>query len=324
MVELREVETFLEVSRELHFGRAAGRLGVSQGRVSQTIRDLERKVGGRLFERTSRRVQLTGLGSLFQARVQGGYGELVEALRECQAWAGEMTHRIRVAYQTTVGGPWLSRVVSAFTADRPKCDVVLNSLATFLMQRDARVPALLEGLDADLGLVWSPGGDGTALQDPGVTVGPVLGKAPRGVLVPSHHPLARSRAVGLEELRNYELLRLPDAVDSGLRDRWSPRFTSAGHELPHTSADLCQLTGRQDVPYEDVLSLVAQGRGLHLTIAPLLDRIPFSDLTVVPVHDLPPAVVVPVWLNSRETATIREFARVAEVVTRACARSSTS
>ncbi|UJW30274.1 LysR family transcriptional regulator [Saccharothrix sp. AJ9571] len=323
MVELREVETFLEVSHELHFGRAAVRLGVSQGRVSQTIRGLERQVGGRLFERTSRRVRLTGLGRLFQARVQHGYGELVEALRECRASAREGDERIRVAYQATVGGPWLSRVASAFTADRPGCEVVFNSFVSFLPQRDARLPALLENLGADLGLVWSPGGDGTAVRDPEVTVGPVLGEEARGVLVPKDHPLARSRAVGLEDLRGYELLRLPDAVDSGLRDQWTPRFTHAGNELRHTSADLCQLTGREDVPYDDVLSLVALGRGLHLTIATLLDRLPFSDLVVVPVHDLPPAVVVPVWLNSRETATTREFARVSEAVM-AGAWSSTS
>lgn len=323
MVELREVETFLEVSHELHFGRAALRLGVSQGRVSQTIRGLERQIGGQLFERTSRRVRLTGLGRLFHARVKRGYGELLEALHECRASARGSGECVRVAYQTTVGGPWLSQLAAAFTEDHPGSDVVFNSFVSFLPHRTARVPALLEQLDADLGLVWSPGGNGAAVRDPEVTVGPVLGETPRGVLAPRDHPLARSRAVSLEDLRDYELLRLPDAVDSGLRDQWTPRFTRSGRELRHTSADLCQLTGREDVPYDDVLSLVAQGRGLHLTVTTLLDRIPYADLTVIPVRDLPPAVVVPVWLNSRETTATREFARVSEAVT-AGAWSSTS
>jgi DNA-binding transcriptional LysR family regulator len=62
-VELREIEMFLALAEELHFGRTAERLYVSQSRVSQVIQLMETRVGGRLFERTSRRVQLTPLGA---------------------------------------------------------------------------------------------------------------------------------------------------------------------------------------------------------------------------------------------------------------------
>ena len=62
-VELREIETFLVLTEELHFGRTAERLYLSQSRVSQTIRSMETSLGGRLFERTSRQVRLTPLGT---------------------------------------------------------------------------------------------------------------------------------------------------------------------------------------------------------------------------------------------------------------------
>lgn len=56
-IELRDIRTFLTLAEELHFGRAGERLGVSPSRVSQTIRTLETRIGGRLFERSSRRVR---------------------------------------------------------------------------------------------------------------------------------------------------------------------------------------------------------------------------------------------------------------------------
>jgi DNA-binding transcriptional LysR family regulator len=61
-VELRQIDRFLAVATELHFGRAAERLSLAQSSVSEAIRSLEHEVGGQLFVRTSRRVQLTPLG----------------------------------------------------------------------------------------------------------------------------------------------------------------------------------------------------------------------------------------------------------------------
>jgi DNA-binding transcriptional LysR family regulator len=58
-VELREIRTFLALADELHFGRTADRLHLTPSRVSQVLRSLEARVGGRLFERTSRTVRLT-------------------------------------------------------------------------------------------------------------------------------------------------------------------------------------------------------------------------------------------------------------------------
>src|SRR3954463_15667877 len=58
-IELREIRVFLALADELHFGRAAERLGVTQSRVSQSLRTLEAKLGERLVHRTSRRVTPT-------------------------------------------------------------------------------------------------------------------------------------------------------------------------------------------------------------------------------------------------------------------------
>jgi DNA-binding transcriptional LysR family regulator len=61
-MDTAEVEVFLVLAEELHFGRTADRLHLPQPRVSRLVASLERRVGGTLFEQTSRRVRLTPLG----------------------------------------------------------------------------------------------------------------------------------------------------------------------------------------------------------------------------------------------------------------------
>ena len=72
-------EAFLALADELHFGRAADKLRVTQPRVSQLIAVLEREIGGKLFERTSRRVALTPLGEQFHALLLPGYAQMQTA-----------------------------------------------------------------------------------------------------------------------------------------------------------------------------------------------------------------------------------------------------
>lgn len=71
-MDAAEIEAFLALAQELHFTRTAERLRLSQSRVSRLISSLERKVGGSLFERTSRQVTLTPLGARLRNRAGPG------------------------------------------------------------------------------------------------------------------------------------------------------------------------------------------------------------------------------------------------------------
>ncbi|MBY0398589.1 MAG: LysR family transcriptional regulator, partial [Thermoleophilia bacterium] len=69
-MELRELELFVAVAEELHFGRAAARAHLSQPALTQAIARLERRLGARLLERTTRRVSLTPAGSALLGRAR--------------------------------------------------------------------------------------------------------------------------------------------------------------------------------------------------------------------------------------------------------------
>src|SRR5215207_2070115 len=94
MVELREISVFLTLAEELHFGRTAERLGMTQSGVSQSLRKLERKLGCELVQRTSRRVALTTPGERLQAQLGPTYERLVEVLT--QAAATQLTGTVRI------------------------------------------------------------------------------------------------------------------------------------------------------------------------------------------------------------------------------------
>ncbi|MDL4817180.1 LysR family transcriptional regulator [Actinomadura opuntiae] len=301
-MELREVEAFLVVADELNFGRAADRLRCSAGRVSQLIRSLESKVGGALFERSSRRVRLTPLGERFRAGTSDAYGQLLETMKETQLAARSIGERLRLGYASTIGGELPIRLAEIFEARHPDCTVVLNVVRT-----DPETP--LE--ENDMVLCWSPAGDGRDLRRPGLTVGPVLRCVPRALLVPAGHPLTRESAVRLDDLLGYEMLRLPGTVPAHLRDLWTPRFTRSGQPLKHTANDMAALLGRPHPYPEDILTLVARGHGLHCTVATYLERFPFPGLALVTIEDLAPAAAVLVWRTPTENSTIRAFANTA-------------
>lgn len=91
-MELRDIEIFLTLAEELHFGRTAERLHVSQARVSQAIAKQERRLGVVLFDRTSRRVALTPVGRRLREDLQQAVDLLREGLARAEA-AGARTRR---------------------------------------------------------------------------------------------------------------------------------------------------------------------------------------------------------------------------------------
>ncbi|WP_018658296.1 LysR family transcriptional regulator [Actinomadura flavalba] len=307
-MELRHVEAFLTLAEELHFRRTATRMHVSQGRVSQLIRELEHEIGAPLFERTSRSVRLTPLGDRFRRRAAPGYRTLGEALRTTRQEAREVGGELKIGYLPGMGGS-MTRTITAFENLHPGCEV----RATALSLPEALLPyeSLTTGA-CDVALTWSPDADPAQVRACGLTLGPPLAKIPRAVIAPATHPLSARTSVSMNDLTHYELLNLSNTVPQQIRDLWTPSRTPSGLPLRYTTEDVTTMTGRQDLTAEDLMILIARGRGLYITVTVLLDRFPFPGLTLTPIRDTPPKQITPIWLTKTETPAIQALATLNE------------
>src|SRR5580700_5727508 len=97
-MELRQIDCFLAVATDLHFGKAAERLALAQSSVSEAIRSLEHEVGGPLLDRTSRRVQLTSLGEKLRLGVEPAALVLRATLDDCRKTALGQANRLRIGF----------------------------------------------------------------------------------------------------------------------------------------------------------------------------------------------------------------------------------
>ncbi|MCV0330215.1 LysR family transcriptional regulator [Pseudomonas aeruginosa] len=115
-MELRHLRYFIAVAEELHFGRAAERLGISQPPLSQQIQALEEEIGARLFERTNRRVELTDAGRLYLDESRQVLAQVDKAvLLARRAHLGELGE-LKIGF--TSSAPFTSTIPSSIHAFR--------------------------------------------------------------------------------------------------------------------------------------------------------------------------------------------------------------
>src|SRR5260370_2187958 len=100
-VELRELRIFLALAEELHFGRTAEQLHISQPGVSEAVRSLEARIGARLFERTSRRVSLTPAGEELRGNLIPVLAAVDRALAQASDHAANVAGRLPIALTAT-------------------------------------------------------------------------------------------------------------------------------------------------------------------------------------------------------------------------------
>lgn len=283
-MELREIEIFLTLADELHFGRTAERLYLSPSRISQTVRVLESRVGGVLFERTSRRVRLTPLGERLRDRLRPAFDEIHRAFTDVRVAASGITGQLRISLLNfAAGGPRFAEIVRTFTMAHPGCEVVVYEAFP-----GAALDRLRRG-ELDLVAHWLP------LRQPDLTVGPVLMRDDAAVAVHIGHPLAAQGHATAADLGTLPMVDADGVVPRETREVLYPGVAGRHRE------------GRM----VEVLSLVARGEVVHPTVATLANYYSHTDVSVVPVRDAPPVTSALVWATERESAAIRAFTAIA-------------
>jgi DNA-binding transcriptional LysR family regulator len=288
-VELRELRIFLVLADELHFGRTAERLGISQPGVSEAVRVLESRLGVKIFDRTSRRVRLTAAGEELKRDLAPALAALDRALAETSELSHAVRGLLRIGFVLTTEGPALSRLTAAFQARYPDCEVRLQEVETFDAYR-----ALRRG-DIDVLCNW------LAVDEPDLTAGTAFASYPRALAVAATHRLAGQTRVSVEELADEEVALPPSTTPPAVYDLIVPPRTPSGRPIRRTQAI-------QTI--NEILSLVARGRIVHPTSStvPIFSR---DDVVLIPIDDLPPIPLGLVWCTSRENPRIRALNDIA-------------
>ncbi|MBV8031801.1 MAG: LysR family transcriptional regulator [Betaproteobacteria bacterium] len=195
-MELRSLRYFVTLAEELHFGRAAKRLSMTQPPLSQAISGLERELGVRLFERTRRRVALTHAGAAFLEEARATLARAAKAVELAQRAERGEVGRLAIGYLAATAYSLLPLVLRDFSHGFPGVRLELRELT---------LPQQLEALrrgDVEVGLLRPPVPDAelefeTILEEPFV------------VALPASHPLAALKRVPAQRLASEPFVIFP-------------------------------------------------------------------------------------------------------------------
>lgn len=287
-MDTADIEIFLTLAEELHFGRTAERLHLPQPRVTRVIAALERQVGGKLFERTSRKVRLTPLGARLRDRLQPAHTQVIAAFADARQQASDDAGELRIGFTLATQGEALTRMASAFEAGRSGRRAVLSEvdlLRPYEALRNGEVDVLVNWL---------------AVDEPDLTLGPAIDSRERVLAVGHAHPLAKRRTVDAEELADYVNTGFIQSLPVALLDAIMPPRTPSGKPVVRTHTR----------GVYELLDELARGTAVHPTLAGvvLLRR---DDIVLIPVEGLPPLALGLIWCTAHESARIRALARIA-------------
>jgi DNA-binding transcriptional LysR family regulator len=296
-MELRHLRYFIAVAEELHFGRAAEQLGISQPPLSQQIQALEEEIGARLLERTNRRVELTEAGRLFldeSRQVLAQVDKAVQLARRAQR--GELGE-LKVGF--TSSAPFTSTVprsIHAFRQAYPDVHLELHEMSSA-----ETVKALLED-SVQVGVIRP-----LALPDNLQAV--ELFREPLVAVLRADHPLAEGSDEGLAiaTLAEEPFVFFPRTFGTGLYDQLIALAREAGFS-PRIAQEASEAM--------TIIGLVSAGLGVSVLPASFrrtrVDGVVYRTL-------LDPGATTAVWLVRRQGERSPLALSFVELVTREAA-----
>ncbi|MEO3788496.1 LysR family transcriptional regulator [Actinocorallia sp. B10E7] len=279
-MDSRELRYFVAVAEELHFGRAAQRLGIAQPPLSRAIIRLERRLGAALLRRTSRSVTLTEAGAVLLREGRRALDALEAAERRAQRAARAATGRpsLVLVAKAAASSELLAKLLHAYAAEPGAIHVDV------MLCRPGEQERLLRNGQADVAVLHRPF-DETA----GFDTEEILTEGQVAVL-PAAHTLATRKDLHLKDLADLEDLPAP---------RW-PGSDGAYPAGP----------GPEVQSHTQLLQLVSLGRALM--VAPDSCRSQLrDDVVAVPVVDAPKVTTVIAWPPHSRSQAVADLVRTA-------------
>jgi DNA-binding transcriptional LysR family regulator len=283
-LDLRQLECFLAVADELHFGRAAKRIHLAQPTVSEAVRRLERALGAPLFTRTTRHVVLTEFGEAFLVEACAAYQRVEEAFETGRRLAQRTPEQFMVGYATDLSEALL-QIIPALRSRLSNVTMTLLAMTT-RQQMDA-----LRRRRLHVGICWLPECDDD-LQSV------VFDVAPFVALVLQGHPLAALDDVTLERLAGEPLIGWPRSLHPALYDLFAASMDATGR--PWT------LVGTA-VGIDNVASRVIAEHGIGVMPMPFTTERSFDSIACIPVSDGPALERRIVWRRDERNQAVNVF-----------------
>lgn len=241
-IDLRHLRSFVAVAEDLHFGKAAARLIVSQPALSRQIRELERELGTELFSRTSRQVRLTRAGELLldEARLTLSQADRMLSIIR-RAGRGEVG-QLAIGYLTSVAQGILLPLPRAYRAQRPEVGLLLYE------GLDDKQLSAIADRHLDVGFVRSPGNHG------GVRLEPIR-REPLAAVLPEDHRLAGRERLSLAALAGEPFILWPRQLSATVYDEIVAACRGHGFS-PSIALEAAGAVG--------TLALVAAGLGISI------------------------------------------------------------
>lgn len=287
-IDLRQLRYFVCLADELHFGRAAERLGIAQAVLSQQIKHTEGRLGVTLFHRTTRRTRLTAAGEVLLTHARALLDGADRAVAQTRAMAGEATGRLTVAGVNVAMTHVIPAVLAAFRRLHPGVIVDLRPMGTGEQLRE------LETGEIDIAFI-RPTGRAAFMQTEAVmTEGFVAA-------LPLDHPLCAHDVLHLRDFHGQTLIGYAPILGAGYAQVLRAALRREG--LQARVVQECDTTMA-------VAAQVASGLGVAIMPSWIANiRTPF--LTYRPVVDLPRAVELMVaWPASEASPVMRDFITV--------------
>ncbi|MGW4908527.1 LysR substrate-binding domain-containing protein [Streptomyces sp. NPDC004270] len=277
-MELRTLRYFVAVAEELHFGRAAARLHMSQPPLSRAIKGLEGEVGAALFERSSAGVALTPVGAVLLDEARALLDRADRLRARVATAAGTTTLTVGLLGDST--DPGVRRLARAYRERHPGVEIRIR-------ETDLTDPTC--GLHAglvDIALTRAP------FDETGLVVRE-LRADPVGALLRADDPLARRESLTLADLADRQWFRFPAGTDGRWQSYWNGGAVREGPVV--RAIQEC----RQAVLWNGTVGMTTT------------DHEPGAGLVTVPVVDMEPSRVVVAWVEGDANPLLRPFVRVA-------------
>lgn len=289
-MELRHLRYFVTVAEELHFGRAARKLHISQPPLSMQIRSLEEELGVTLLNRNQRHVALTHAGNAFLGEARHILARIDQAvLVTRRAGRGEIGE-LAIGFISVADYNVLPIVLREFRARFPLVNLTLSESTS-----DAQVRDLVAGR-IDVGFLLPP------VSDPALSSAPIL-REPLIAALPARHPLARQPGrVALAKLKDAPFILFPRPMAPGTYDDILGFCRSAGFS-PRVEQEAVQM--------QTIVSLVSAELGVAL-IPASLTNLQRTGVTYKSLREPSPLIEIHLaWRGGDEMPTLRVFVDLA-------------